>query len=177
MKTLAGEEELPSARWTVATPLSIFGMAWLCKWWAETDARRRCLPFWYCPEGARNWGKELRLGVQQAVYGDSVVPQPNPAPPNALTASWRLEMGLPQGPARAVTEPQGDVDGWIRCGLDAEGGPSHRSSRDVELNFGSWPWTGSTPFLWTIGAAVPFTRQCGFDLHHAFGIRASTTLV
>ena len=60
------------------------------------------------------------------------------------------------------------TSGWIRCGLDAEGGPSRRSGRNVELNFGSWPWTGSTSFLWTIGAAVPFTRQCGFDLHHGF---------
>ena len=56
-------------------------------------------------------GQGTAIGRPASCYGESVVPQPNPAPPNALTASWRLEMGLPQGPARAVTEPQDDIDG------------------------------------------------------------------
>ena len=56
-------------------------------------------------------GQGTAIGGPASCYGESVVPQPYPAPPNALMASWRLEMGLPQGPARAVTEPQDDIDG------------------------------------------------------------------
>jgi hypothetical protein len=47
MKTLAVEEELPSARWTVATQLSIFGMAWLCTRMVDTAAERQFPPTIY----------------------------------------------------------------------------------------------------------------------------------